>query len=104
MLGKEVVVAERKLDVPTLETWLWDAACRIRGPVDAPKFKDYILPLIFIKRLSDVFDDEVDQLADEFGDREFVLAMVEADHQMVRFYVPPEARWQAIAERTTGLG
>ena len=104
MLGKGVVVAERKLDVPTLETWLWDAACRIRGPVDAPKFKDYILPLIFIKRLSDVFDDEVDQLADEFGDREFVLAMVEADHQMVRFYVPPEARWQAIAERTTGLG
>mgnify|MGYP000300733698 CR=1 FL=1 len=32
------------LDISTLETWLWDAACAIRGPVDAPKFKDYILP------------------------------------------------------------
>ncbi len=34
-----------KLDVPRLENWLWEAACVIRGPVDAPKFKDYILPL-----------------------------------------------------------
>ena len=33
------------LDITTLESWLWEAACIIRGPVDAPKFKDYILPL-----------------------------------------------------------
>ncbi|MBI2489814.1 MAG: hypothetical protein HYW12_08880 [Planctomycetes bacterium] len=32
------------LDIKTLETWLWDGACSIRGAVDAPKFKDYILP------------------------------------------------------------
>ncbi len=43
-----------------MEQMLWDAACSIRGQQDAPKFKDYILPLLFIKRLSDVFDDEVD--------------------------------------------
>jgi type I restriction enzyme M protein len=49
----------KRLDVPTLETWLWEAACKIRGPLDAPKFKDYILPLIFLKRLSDVFEDEL---------------------------------------------
>jgi len=56
-----------KLDVPRLENWLWEAACVIRGPVDAPKFKDYILPLVFLKRLSDVFEDEVRHLAAEFG-------------------------------------
>lgn len=33
------------LDLSALENWLWDAACAIRGPADAPKFKDYILPL-----------------------------------------------------------
>ncbi len=49
----------RRLDVSVLKTWLWDAACEIRGPLDAPKFKDYILPLIFLKRLADVFDDEI---------------------------------------------
>jgi type I restriction enzyme M protein len=34
------------LDVAALEQWLWDAACQIRGPLDAPKFKDYILPIV----------------------------------------------------------
>jgi len=43
------------LAISTLETWLWDAACAIRGATDAPKFKDFILPLIFYKRLLDVF-------------------------------------------------
>jgi type I restriction enzyme M protein len=94
----------RKLDVPALKTWLWDAACQIRGPLDAPKFKDYILPLIFLKRLSDVFDDEVNHLVQEFGDRNLVTDMAEDDHGVVRFYVPPVARWQVIAEKTTGLG
>jgi hypothetical protein len=43
----------RHLDVSALESWLWEAACVIRGPLDAPKFKDYILPLVFLERLSD---------------------------------------------------
>ena len=55
------------LDIKTLKTWLWDAACSIRGAVDAPKFKDYILPLIFIKRISDVFEGEIKRLSDKFG-------------------------------------
>ena len=57
-----------QLDVKTLEGWLWESACGIRGAVDAPKFKDYILPLIFVKRLSDVFEDEVKRVANKFGD------------------------------------
>jgi len=48
-------MSNNKLDSKVLENWLWDAACIIRGPIDAPKYKDYILPLIFFKRLSDVF-------------------------------------------------
>jgi type I restriction enzyme M protein len=43
--------------VKSLETWIWDAACSIRGAKDAAKFKDFILPLIFTKRLCDVYDD-----------------------------------------------
>jgi len=56
------------LDISTLESWLWDAVCKIRGPVDAPKYKDYILPLILLKRLSNVFADEVQGLSEEYGD------------------------------------
>ncbi len=76
------------LDLPALESWLWDAACQIRGPLDAPKFKDYILPLIFLKRLSDVFDDEIKQLAHEFGDQKTAAEIVGQDHKLVRFYCP----------------
>jgi type I restriction enzyme M protein len=92
------------LDVKTLEAWLWDAACQIRGPLDAPKFKDYILPLIFLKRLSDVFDDEVQRVADEVGDLDTAKEIIDEDHALVRFYLPGESRWPAIARKTTGLG
>ncbi len=91
-------------DVRTLESWLWEAACQIRGPVDAPKFKDYILPLVFLKRLSDVFEDEVRYLAQELGSETKAAQIVEQDHSMVRFYIPEHARWPAIASRRTGLG
>lgn len=102
----EVMVAKTKktLDVSALENWLWDAACQIRGPLDAPKFKDYILPLVFLKRLSDVFEDEITHLAAEFGDREKTATLVEQDHKLVRFYIPEQARWSKIATTTTGLG
>jgi type I restriction enzyme M protein len=92
------------LDVPALETWLWDAACKIRGPLDAPKFKDYILPLIFLKRLSDVFEDELAHLAARLGDAKKAAKLVEADHKVVRFYLPEIARWPAVAKRTAGVG
>src|SRR5438067_1243312 len=85
----------------TMEQMLWDAACSIRGEKDAAKFKDYLLPLLFLKRLSDVFDDEIDRLADEYGDRKLALEIAESDHSLLRFYLPPEARWAAISGRVT---
>jgi type I restriction enzyme M protein len=94
----------KKLDVSALENWLWEAACTIRGPLDAPKFKDYILPLIFLKRLSDVFEDEVAHLAHDFGDVKTAAKLVEQDHKLVRFYIPQKARWSFIVEKSTGLG
>lgn len=46
----------------SIEQWLWDAACSIRGAKDAPKYNDYILPLVFTKRLCAVFDDEINRI------------------------------------------
>ena len=87
-----------------MEQMLWDAACAIRGEKDAAKFKDYLLPLVFLKRLSDVFDDEVMRLAEDYGDKATALEIVEADHSLLRFYLPPEARWAAISGRETFFG
>jgi type I restriction enzyme M protein len=83
----------------SMEQMLWDAACSIRGEKDAAKFKDYLLPLLFLKRLSDVFDDEIHRLAEEYGDRETALEIVEGDHNLLRFYLQREARWAVINGR-----
>lgn len=82
-----------------MEQMLWDAACSIRGEKDAPKFKDYLLPLLFLKRLSDVFDDEIERLAEDYDDRQTALEIAEGDHSLLRFYLPPEARWAVISGR-----
>jgi type I restriction enzyme M protein len=101
------------LDLSALESWLWDAACAIRGPLDAPKFKDYILPLVFLKRLSDVFEDELERLGQRFGSREKAVRIIVQERErgtiaegngVVRFYIPEHARWPAIRRQTTGLG
>ena len=102
--GRPSATTKRNLDVKTLEGWLWEAACKIRGPIDAPKYKDYILPLIFLKRLSDVFDDEIESLAKDYGSADMVEKLLSQDHGLVRFYLPKKARWAGIAKKTTGLG
>jgi type I restriction enzyme M protein len=71
----------------SLESWIWDAACSIRGAQEAPKFKDFILPLTFTKRLCDVFDDELNRIAVEVGSRAKAF-------KLVRFYLPLEPETQ----------
>ncbi|MEJ5338323.1 MAG: class I SAM-dependent DNA methyltransferase [Aquificaceae bacterium] len=98
------------MDIKTLESWLWEAACSIRGPVDAPKYKEYILPLIFLKRLSDVFEDEFGEVLDIYKSKEeaerVLLEDIERNGRptLVRFYIPPSARWENIRRQTRNLG
>jgi hypothetical protein len=91
-----------KLDVAALKPWLWEAACVIRGPLGAPKFRDYILPLICLKQLSDVFDDEIARLGHEFGDEATAAKLDEQDKKLVRFFMPKTPRWsgQRLSGRT----
>jgi type I restriction enzyme M protein len=94
----------------SLESWIWDAACSIRGAKDAPKYKDYILPLIFTKRLCDVFDDELNRIAKEVGSRKKAFQLARADHKLVRFYLPlvpddPEQPvWSVIRKLSDKIG
>ena len=88
----------------SLEQWLWKCACILRGQVDAPKYKNYILPLIFLKRLSDVFEDELTKLAEEYGDLETAKEIVETDRELVWFYIPEKARWENIRKQSSDLG
>src|SRR5712692_3218578 len=99
------------LDISALETWLWDAACAIRGATDAPKFKDFILPLVFYKRLSDVYTDELAGSVAHFcGDEALAREIIAADHAdalrsgrspIVRFYIPDDHLWPKIRNHPT---
>ena len=73
---KKAVPVKPESNGKSLESWIWDAACSIRGAKDAPKYKDFILPLIFAKRLCDVFDDELNRIAKEVGSRAKAFKLV----------------------------
>lgn len=94
----------------SLESWIWDAACSIRGAQEAPKFKDFILPLIFTKRLCDVFDDELNRIAEKAGSRAKAFKLVESNRKIVRFYLPlkpanpQDAVWSVIRKLTGKIG
>ncbi len=90
---------DKEMKVKDMETMLWQAACSIRGEKDAPKFKDYILPLLFIKRLSDVYEDEISRLEKEYGDIKTAKETIQLDHSLVRFYIPEECTWPVISGR-----
>jgi type I restriction enzyme M protein len=94
----------------SLESWIWDAACSIRGAKDAAKFKEFILPLIFTKRLCDVFDDELNRIAEEVGSRAKAFKLVKHDKKLVRFYLPlvpknpDDAVWSVIRTLSDKIG
>ena len=83
-----------------LESYLWGAAVLLRGTIDAGDYKQFIFPLLFYKRLSDVFDEEtVTALRDSGGDQDF--AMFPENH---RFQVPPDAHWREIRKVSRDVG
>ncbi|TLU88384.1 MAG: SAM-dependent DNA methyltransferase [Chlorobium sp.] len=88
------------LDIGTLSSHLWEAANILRGPVDAADFKTYIFPLLFFKRLSDVYDEEFSfALRESDGDLEY--AGFPENH---RFQVPENCHWTDIRAKSINIG
>jgi type I restriction enzyme M protein len=85
-----------KLTREQLEGYLWAAADILRGSIDSSDYKNFIFGLLFLKRLSDRFDEECEQLMAEGIDPE--------QHDEHQFFVPKRARWSQIQKGATGLG
>jgi type I restriction enzyme M protein len=84
----------------TLEKYLWGAATTLRGTIDAGDYKQYIFPLLFFKRICDVYDEEYQTaLTESGGDEEY--ASLEEFH---RFSIPAGAHWKDVRATTENVG
>lgn len=83
-----------------LEKYLWGAATALRGTIDAGDYKQFIFPLLFFKRICDVYDEEFEEaLKESDGDLEYA-AFAENHH----FQVPEDAHWKTVRETTVNVG
>ena len=88
------------LSVSQLERYLWSAADILRGSIDSSDYKSYIFGLLFLKRLSDRFEEEAEKLvADGVSE---TVAWTDLDEH--RFFVPDRARWSTIQKQATNIG
>ena len=83
-----------------LQSKLWQAADILRGQIDAADYKNYIFSILFLKRLSDRFDEEVEDAVAEGVPR--ALALRDRDEH--EFFVPESAHWRAIVGASMNLG
>lgn len=86
------------LTLDKLESHLWESANILRGSIDSSDYKNYIFGLLFLKRISDVFDEECDRIREEYGEE-----LVD-DESFHAFYVPERARWSFISQQTQDYG
>lgn len=93
-------LAQGKLPLNALESWLFAAADKMRGPIDAADFKTYIFPLFFFKRICDVYDEEYQQAMKESnGDLEEAMF-----RENYRFMIPEGCHWRDVRTTAENVG
>jgi len=91
--------AAERLSQQELESYLWGAAKLLRGLIDAGDYKQYIFPLLFFKRLSDVWEEEYGAAFDETGDAAYARATADD-----RFAIPDGAHWSDVRSAPRDVG
>ncbi len=89
-----------KLGLDQLKAHLWESANILRGHIDSSDYKNYIFGLLFLKRLSDVFDEEAERILKDTGSKK--IAYEDPDEH--EFFVVPKAHWSHLASKTQSLG
>lgn len=87
------------INLKDLEAHLWHAAHIITGPIDASDYKTYIFPILFFKRICDVYDEEYQEAMEQVNDEE--LAKGEMFH---RIQIPDECHWRHVFEKNKNIG
>lgn len=89
-----------RIPLPELESYLWDSAVLLRTNIDAGAYKQYIFPLLFFKRICDVYDEETQVAFEKYGEdaREF------SEDELHTFIVPRGYHWSDVRETTQDVG
>ena len=82
-----------------LERYFWGAAVLLRGYIDSSDYKQFIFPLLYFKRVCDVFDEEADEVVKEYGP-----GVGEDFAEYHRFTIPKNSHWADVREKTTDVG
>ena len=92
--------AASRISQTELEAYLWGAATLLRGTIDAGEYKSFIFPLLFLKRLSDVYDEEYDEaLRESAGDASYA-----ALPELHRFQIPDGCHWADLRRTASDVG
>lgn len=91
--------ADEQISLDDLKSFLWGAATRLRGQIDAAGYKEYIFPLLFFKRISDVYDEQFHDFVCEGGED---YANMQAEELAIR--IPEGAHWNDVREVTENVG
>lgn len=89
----------KRITIEELQSYLWNSAVLLRTSIDAGAYKQYIFPLLFFKRICDVYDEECQRIIDEYGDEEALE--FEENH---RFQVPSGAHWNDVRAVSENVG
>lgn len=90
----------QRISQQQLESYLWGAATLLRGTIDAGDYKQFIFPLLFYKRVCDVFDEETQTaLAESGGDKRYA-----SGKEQHRFQIPADAHWREVRQSAKNVG
>ena len=90
----------KRITIEELQSYLWNSAVLLRTSIDAGAYKQYIFPLLFFKRICDVYDEECEQILAEYDGDEEALEW-EENH---RFVVPVGAHWNDVRMTSENIG
>jgi len=90
----------KRIPIQELEAYLWNSAVLLRTNIDAGAYKQYIFPLLFFKRICDVYDEEKHDAEEKYGDD----AILFEEDELHTFIVPKGYHWNDVRETTENIG
>ena len=96
---KQYKAPQMAITLDELKSFLWGAATRLRGQIDAASYKEYIFPLLFFKRISDVYDEQFEGFVAEGG-----IEYADAQAEELAIRIPDGAHWEDVRQVTENVG